>query len=70
MKKLIILVNIHYPLFFKRDIHEGYLSLENADNKQSNFATEWKNSDKGIKETKETSFLSNLGLFFSAREKV
>ena len=28
---------------FLRDIHEGYLSLENADHKQSNFAVELKN---------------------------
>ena len=32
-----------------RDRYEWYLSLQNADNKQSNFATELKNFDKGIK---------------------
>ena len=37
------------PIAFLRDIHEGYLSLEDADNKQSNFTTELKNFDKGIK---------------------
>ena len=42
------MVNIH-SLLFLRDIHEGYLSLEDADNKQSKFATELKNFDKGIK---------------------
>ena len=37
------------PIAFLRDIHEGYLTLEDADNKQSNFTTELKNFDKGIK---------------------
>ena len=36
-------------LIFLRDIHEGYLSLEDADNEQSIFASELKNFDKGIK---------------------
>ena len=30
------------PTVFLRDIHEGYLSLENADFRQSNFAIELK----------------------------
>ena len=34
---------------FLRDIHEGYLSLEDPDNKQSNFSIELKKFDKGIK---------------------
>ena len=33
---------------FLRDIHEGYLLLEDTDNKQGNFATELKNFYKGI----------------------
>ena len=37
------------PIAFIRDIHEEYLSLEDADNKHSNFATELKHFDKGIK---------------------
>ena len=48
MKELIILVNIHYYCFL-RDIHDGYLLLEEADNKQSNFANELKNFKKGTK---------------------
>ena len=47
MQKLIILVNIDYLLFL--DIHEVYLSLEDADNKQGDFSTELKNFDKVIK---------------------
>ena len=50
------MVNIH-SLLFLRDIHEGYLSLGDADNKQSKFATELKNFDKGIKIKKV--FLNN-----------
>ena len=34
---------------FLRDIYEGYLSIEKADNKQSNFANELKNFEEGTK---------------------
>ena len=34
---------------FLRDVHEGYLSLEEADDEQSNFAAKLKNLDKGKK---------------------
>ena len=44
-------------------------SKEGADNKQSNFANELKNFDKGMKELEKKYFLNNLGLLFSAREK-
>ena len=37
------------PIAFLRDIHEGHLSVEGADNKQSNFANELNNFDKGTK---------------------
>ena len=37
------------PIIFLRDIHEGHLSIEKADNKHSTFAIELKNFDKGIK---------------------
>ena len=43
-----IYLNIHQPSFL-RDIHEGCLSLEGAENKQNNLATELKTFDKGIK---------------------
>ena len=36
-------------LFFLRDIHEGHLSLEDADDEQSNFAAKLKNLYKVIK---------------------
>ena len=50
---------------FLRDIHEGYLSLKDADNKQSKFATQLKNFDKGIKRiSKKNFFFKNLGLIF------
>ena len=49
---------------------EGYLSLENADLKQSNFAIELKNFEKVQKHLKKKSFLNDLGLSFIAREKV
>ena len=50
-------------------IHERHLSIEKADNKRSNFANKLKNFDKGIKTSEKKSFLNNLGLLFSAREK-
>ena len=37
------------PVVFLRDIHEGHLSIEGADNKQNNFANELKNFDKNTK---------------------
>ena len=50
---------------FLRDIHEGYLSLKDADNKQSKFATQLKNFDKSIKRiSKKKFFFKNLGLIF------
>ena len=54
---------------FLRNIHEGYLPLENADHKQRYFAVELKNFEKGKKYIKK-SFLNNLGLLFGAREKI
>ena len=51
---------------FLRDIHEGYLSLENADHKQSNFAIELKEFLKRYKNT----WKNNLGLLFSAIEQI
>ena len=53
-----------------RYIHEGYLSLKDASDKQSNFAAELKNLDKHKKKTEKRLFLNNFGLFFSAIEKV
>ena len=39
-----------------RDVHEGNLSIEKADNKQSNFANELKNFNKCIKTNEKMSF--------------
>ena len=61
--------NIQYLLFFK-GYKWRYLSLENADHKQSNFAIILKNFEKSTKILEKKSFLNNLGLLFSAREKV
>ena len=47
-------MNIHYLLFFLRDTHKRCLPLEDADYKQSNFTTELKNFDKGIKQLKKS----------------
>ena len=41
---------------------EGYFSLEDADNEQSNFVNELKNIDKGIKTVEKKFFLESLGL--------
>ena len=58
------------PIVFLRNIHERHLSIEKADDKQSNFTNELKNFDIGMKALEIKSFLNNLGLLFSAREKV
>ena len=50
-----IYLNIHQPSFL-RDIHEGCFSLEGAENKQNNLATELKNFDKGIKTIEKSLF--------------
>ena len=42
---------------FLRDIHEGHLSTEGADNKQSKHANELKNFDKGTETLDKKSFL-------------
>lgn len=55
---------------FLRDIHEGYLSLEDPDNKQSNFSIELKKFDKGIKKLEKTPFLNNLELFLVQEKKL
>ena len=49
-----MLVNILY-LLFKRN-NERYLSLNDADDKQSNFARELKNEKKGKKQFKKLLF--------------
>ena len=41
---------------FLKYIQEGYLSLEDADNKQSNFAAQLKNFGNGIKAIEKMSF--------------
>ena len=70
MEKQIILVKHSLLLVFSRDIHKGDLSIEKADNKQSNFANELKNFGKGIKTVEKKFFLNNLGLLlFSASFK-
>ena len=48
----------------------GKVILEKLDNRQSNFANELKNFDNGIKALEKKYFLNNVGLLFSAREKV
>ena len=57
-------------IIFSKDIHEGYLSLKNADDEQSKFAHKWKNIVKGVKSVEKNLFLSNIGLFSSARQNV
>ena len=53
VKKLTTLVNIIYLLIFLRDIHEGYLSLEDADDEQCNLVAKLNNLDKGTRELKK-----------------
>ena len=58
------------PIVFLRDIHEGNLSLEDADYKQSNYAAKLKNLGKGKKQLKKSFFKNNLALLFIAKEKI
>ena len=53
-----------------RDINKWYLSLEGADDVQSNFVTKLKIKKIKGKKLLKKSFLNNLGLFFSANENV
>ena len=52
------------------DIHKWDLSLEGADDVQSNFVTKLKIKKIKGKKLLKKSFLNNLGLFFSANENV
>ena len=56
MEKRMILAKNSLPIIF-RDIHEDYLSIEKADNKQWNFASKLKNFDKRYKSTLKKDFL-------------
>ena len=51
-------------------MHEGFLSLKDTDNEQNKFANKLKSIDKGIKSIEKNLFLSNMNLFFTARENV
>ena len=54
---------------FLRDTYEQHLSIDKVDNKQSNCVNEWNNFEKGTKSFGKRSFLNNLVLILSAREK-
>ena len=51
-------------------MQEGYKSLGDGDDEQSNFAAKLKILDKGKKTIKREIFLNSLRLLFSARGKV
>ena len=55
-KRFIILITCCFLI----DIHDGYLSLQDADNEQNNFATELKNFVKGTKAIEKKYFLNEL----------
>ena len=54
MTKNLILgpILVQFAYCFLRDIHEGHLSLKDADDEQSNFAAQIKNLGKGKKKKK------------------
>ena len=68
-QKIIFLANIHY-LFFLRDIHEGNLTLKDADEEQSKLASILKDLNRDVKPIEKISFLYNIGFFLSEREKI
>ena len=55
VEKFIILVNVFYLLFL-RDMCEGYVSLKDADDKQSNFANKLNKIIKGITSIEKSYF--------------
>ena len=69
VEKVTIFMNI-FAYCFLRDIHEGHLSLKYSDDEQSNFAPKLKNLDKSKETIEREFFKNNLGLLFSAKEKV
>ena len=58
------------PIISFKDIHEGYWSLKDTDDEQRKFANKFKSIDEGIRSIEKKLFLSNIGLFFTARENV
>ena len=55
VEKFIILVNVFYLLFL-RDMCEGYVSLKDADDEQSNFANKLNKIIKGITSIEKSYF--------------
>ena len=55
---------------FLRVIHEGYLSLKDTNDEQIKFPNKLESIDKSIKFIEKKFFLSNIGLSFTAREKI
>ena len=53
-----------FCLFFLRDVHEQHLSLEDADERQSNFATKVNNLDNGKKQFKKSFFKKDFSHLF------
>ena len=68
-QKIVFLANIHY-LFFLRDIQEGNLTLKDADEEQSELVNILKDLNRGVKPDEKRSFLDNIGLLLSEREKI
>ena len=56
------------PTVFLRHIHDGNLSLKDANEEQGLLANELK--DMGKMPVKKNIFLKNAGLIFSVREKI
>ena len=63
-----LILNIFCLLFFLRDIHEGQLSLEDTDEKQSNFASKLQNLSKS-KKAIEKEFLKITLDYYLVQEK-
>ena len=68
-ENVIILVDT-LNLLFLRNIHEEDLSLKDADEEQIQIANELKYIGKGKMSVEKRSFLKNVGLLLSAREKI
>ena len=58
------------PTLFLRDIYKNNLSIENADNEQSNLFKRLSNLNKGRKSSEKISFLKNVKMLLKAREDV
>ena len=65
-----MLINFHCFLYFQRDIYTNDLSIENADNEQSDLFKMFGNLKKERKPSEKISLLKNVKILLKAKEDV